>query len=632
MSDADYGDDVLVVAGERVFTVAAVVQLLEGLRAVTTAEGGGELLLRFFDDELETITLPKPDERLGLIGMSHVPAAAMVISIQHRVGPDGGQFLATAVRRDGAAMVFVGRATEPISIVTNGFEAQPLMHLLMTKVACGRPAAPDDGPSPYEWLSRLSLSHVAAEIDTVSPPDDDEGAAAADDLLRAYLTVLIGHLEQSSTEGPKVSGPSPAWPDLLGYATWLGALDWTDVDAEAFGVARGYGPEQGAWWTAKGLAGLELITHPSIEETLVALVSRRPFIASRLQSALMTLHHRVVKSTPSQDDQLRSRWRFDTPEALLRLVWRINADPDFAEGLALVGYRRDGGLLKIVKRIDGSEDASGTLTLDLLQVPDVGRSDGVVMLWKSGDTWGAHALNQEGEQGVADSASREYAFLDPVDDFERLITLRRLLTGMPQTMSDVSPYDWVCRRVLYGVARSLETGRPDVDPDKRARAEPSAVPPTGAVDAERTLVELVDAMLFLSFHRHFDVLVRAIGTPSHLRSIATETVSQDRSWTIFAEVVALVDQLQWADFDGEQLAEGWAEPIDEARWWGTSVLVHRQVIRIPDATESLMRCAFVLERIPGGSAAYERLMGRITHVFGDDIPVAWDLLPELSLS
>lgn len=53
----------------------------------------------------------------------------------------------------------------------------------------------------------------------------------------------------------------------------------------------------------------------------------------------------------------------------------------------------------------------------------------------------------------------------------------------------------------------------------------------------------------------------------------------------------------------------------------------REVLLIPQETESMIRCATVIARLSDISAAIKHLRQRLELLFGQDVPVLWSLLP-----
>ncbi|ULP49212.1 hypothetical protein [Mycolicibacter virginiensis] len=265
-----------------------------------------------------------------------------------------------------------------------------------------------------------------------------------------------------------------------------------------------------------------------------------------------------------------------------------------------------------------------------MTVDSVGAADGILMITNSHGVWRAAALNRENEHGtaVSESTGQGIDFASPIGDDQLAAMLHRILTGRAQADPDQSPHTWVYRRVLYGVARTLETGKLDGDDEPEAEDDPEGSD-SKADRGGLSLADLIDGILAELFIRHVGAVADALIGGRHLAVVPSETLAGDQRWELFAEGMQHFRRLSWSDFRVEALAESWRVELESAQWWGSDGLALLQLRCIPDATESLIRCGFVLQRAPNGAAAIEHLIARTKQVFGDDIAVLWSLVPDL---
>ncbi|OBB22075.1 hypothetical protein [Mycolicibacterium fortuitum] len=621
-------DEVFATVGRRVFTVGSFVGLLERYRAAMVSEGSGELLVRFFEDKPDTVPIPYPQPGMALRGLSHVPDAELVLNVQYIA--ETGALTAIAVSPDGTGTVFLGNSDEPIVRVPEGFRRLPLMHLVMTKIACGAALPAGDDAVVWEWLLCSAVTTVADELSNVSFDNASEAVVCADDRLRAGIRDRIAALKPMDGVPSQLHPVSYDWPALNEWASFLGAVDWTDVDDETFAVARGSSADDGKWWTAQGLANLELMSLPHVQDSLDRLESRHPGVGGHLRRAADAYAERVHSVSVSNNDRLRVRWRADDPTVLTRFVRKVVADTEFPLGLALVGYRRRKGRLQQLCRFDSLEDEGGQHSLDPTSIESIGPADGVVLIARSDAGWTASVLNREHESGEATSDRPGVEFLAALPEGELLAMLRRVLFGRARVHPVGAPHEWLCRRVLYGVALTLETGKvdgqhgseaPSSDEQRLANLEKVA-------KHESPMCLLIDAALTAVIIEHVDPFVRALSSGPSLKAVRDEKLSDDAHWQTIAEVMEVVRDLDWSHVNVDPLAEAWGQPVAEARWWGAEGIAYRQARRIPEPTESLLRCAFVIGRGAGPSIAMQHLIDRTKQVFGGDVAVLWDLLPE----
>ncbi len=613
--------------GGRVFTVGSFVGLLESYRAVMVAEGSGEMLIRFFEDKPDTVPIPYPQPGMALRGLSHVPDAELVLNVQYIA--ENGTFTAIAVLPDGTGTVFLGDSGGPIVRVPDGFQRLPLMHLVMTKIACGVAHPVGDGVSVSEWLLCSAVATVADELIGVSFDGASEAVVYADNRLRDGIRDRIAALHRSDG-APRLRTVSQDWRALNDAAPFLAGLDWADVDDETFAVARGSSADEGKWWTAQGLANLELISLPHVLDTLDKLELKHPGVGGHLRRAADAFAERLYSAGVSTNDRLRARWRADDPAALTRLVRKVVADPEFPLGLALVGYRRSDGRLQQLSRYDSVEDEDGQHSLDQTGIEGIGPADGVVLIAKSDAGWTASVLNREHEAGEATSDRPGVEFLAVLPDGELLAMLRRVLFGRARVQPVCAPHEWLCRRILYGVALTLETGK--VDGEERSET-PSSDEQRSAnleklAEHESPMCLLIDAAVTAVLIDHVDPFVRALSSGPSLKAVRDEKLGDDAHWETIAKVMGAVRTLDWPHFRVEPLAEAWRHPMAQAQWWGAEGIAYLQMRRIPELTESLLRCALVIGRGAGPSIALQHLIDRTKQVFGDDVEVLWDLLPE----
>lgn len=610
------------------FTVGSFVGLLERYRAAMSAEGSGELLVRFFDDKPDTVPIPYPQPGIALRGLSHVPDAGLVLNVQHVA--EHGAFTAIAVLPDGTGTVFVGDSDGPIARVADGFQRLPLMHLVMTKIACGATLPVGDVLPVSEWLLCSAVVTAAEELIDTGFDGASEAVVYADGLLRESISDRIVALKRADGAPSRLRTVRHDWPALNESAPFLGGLQWADVDDETFAIARGSGVDEGKWWTAQGLANLELLSLPHVQDSLDRLESKHPGVGGHLRRVADAFAERIFAAGISPNDRLRARWRADDPVALTRLVRKIVADPDFPLALVLVGYRRIGGRLQELSRIESVMDESDLLTLDPTGIESMGHADGVVLILKTDAGWTASALNREHEDGEATSDRPGVEFLTAIPEGEMLAMLRRALFGRARVQPVCAPHEWLCRRILYGLAITLETGKvdgqeglatPSSDEEKSANQQKLA-------EHESPMCLLIDAALTVALIDHIDPFIRALRSGPSLKTVRDETLSDDERWETIAEVMTLVRTLDWPHFRVEPLADAWKRPLAEAQWWGAEGIAYLQARRIPELTESLLRCAFVIGRGAAPSVALQHLVDRTKQVFGDDVAVLWDLLPE----
>ncbi|MDH6194434.1 hypothetical protein M2272_001063 [Mycobacterium frederiksbergense] len=622
------GDEILATVGHRVITVASLVGLLQRQRAVIAAEGAGELLIRFFDDKPETIPIPYPHPGIALRGMSHVPDAGLVLSIQCDVDRD--TFTAIAALPDGTGTVFMGDIDGPVMRVANGFQRLPLMHLVMTKISCGTAIPVGETMSVSDWLLCSAVTTVAEELVDVRFDDTVDGPLLADSLLRERISDRIVAIECVDGAPMRLRSVRQDWPALYESAPLLAGLDWADVDDERFAAARGASVDQGKWWTAQGLASLELISLPHVEDNLARLELQHPGVAAHLRRAADAFAERINDAMVPARDRLRARWRADDPMALTRFVRKVVAETDFPFGQALVGYRRRGGQLQQVIRIDSVMDEHGLHALDPTGIDSVSPADGVVMIAKTNAGWTASALNREQEHGIAASNAVGIEFLAPISEGQSLAMMRRVLAGRAPVQPVCAPHEWLCRRILYGVALTLETGK--VDGEKQSETpsnEERRLATLGQLaDHESPMSLLIDAVLTVVFIEHVDTFVSAMRSGPSLTAVRDDTLSDDERWETFSTLMKLVRELDWSHLRVEALAEAWRQPLTQAQWWGAEGIAYLQARRMPEPTESLLRCAFVIGRGQGAAVAFEHLIARTRQVFGDDMAVLWDLLPD----
>ncbi|MCW1824197.1 MULTISPECIES: hypothetical protein [Mycolicibacterium] len=625
------GDEVLATVGGRAFTVGSFVGLLERYRAAMVAGGSGEMLVRFFDDQSDTVPIPYPQPGMALRGLSHVPDAELVLNVQYIA--ETGTLTAIAVSPDGTGTVFLGNSEGPIVRVSDGFQRLPLMHLVMTKIACGAALPAGNDTVVWEWLLCSTVTTVADELSNISFDNASEAVVCADDRLRAGIRDRIAALEHMDGVPSQLHSVSYDWPALNEWASFLGAVDWADVDDETFAVARGSNVDDGQWWTAQGLANLELMSLPHVQDSLDRLESRHPGVGGHLRRAADAYAERVHSVSVSINDRLRARWRADDPASLTRFVRKVVADTEFPLGLALVGYRRGEGRLQQVCRFDSLEDEAGQHSLDPTSIESVGPADGVVLIAKSDGGWTASVLNRANEAGQAASDRPGVEFLAALPEGELLAMLRRVLFGRARVQPVCAPHEWLCRRILYGVALTLETGK--VDGQHGPEAPSGEGPESPGLDMvaghESPMCLLIDAALTAMLIEHVDPFVRALSSGPSLKAVRDEKLSDDEHWETIAEVMKVVRDLDWPHFNVDPLAEAWGQPLAEAQWWGAEGIAYRQARRIPEPTESLLRCSFVIGRGAGPSVAMQHLIDRTKQVFGDDVAVLWDLLPEFNI-
>ncbi|PQM52370.1 hypothetical protein C5U48_10215 [Mycolicibacter virginiensis] len=325
----DSGSDVVAHIGGRAITIDALIDLLLRHRQLTTAAGGGEYLLRFFEDRAETVPMPHPYPGLPLCGMSDVPAAGMVVSIRHDTDRADGTFVAHAVTPGGINVVFVGKSTGPLKVVPAGLQHFPLMHLLMSRIVWGNPLPAACSPPISEWLLRVALNDVAAALDQHQIPDGREEALHVEQMLRVSLSRLITAVRDAADTTTRPAPISAEWPQLSASFAIVDGLDWGDLDAGMLAEARGYHSDLGIWLAARGIASLELLAAPDVEEALDRIEFERPIVASLLRRAVEAFAQRFSEVADLSSSHAYRHWRADDPNLLLRLVRKTVADPAF---------------------------------------------------------------------------------------------------------------------------------------------------------------------------------------------------------------------------------------------------------------------------------------------------------------
>lgn len=615
------GDLVITEIGDHRITVASLMKLLEAQRELTLAQGGGELLIRFFDDKPETIVIPYPNPGLALAGMSHVIGAGMVLRIEHHPDVGDGRFTAIAAFPDGSGVVVMGANEGPLTWMSESFIRIPLMHLVMTKIAHGRAIPAGYVPTITDWLLRTSLAEVAHELSA------DSGAVTlerADAALRECLSTRILVLRNASSSTIRPRAVESDWQSLFDAADFVGTLTWDALDDEQFALAQGVDGDRGKWWSALGIVTLALFNTPQGEDSLTRLDAQAPAVAFSVRESLDAYAARIEASKAPDT----GCWSVDHPEQLVRLVRKTLSDRQFAFGISILGYRRYGIKLRQTVRLDSVADDTGEHSLPLMDLDSAGDSDGVMLVVNLRDRWQASVLNRANEHATFTSESGLDAV--PLPEGELLARLRRLLTGQAQADPACTPYDWLCRRILYGLALTLESGK--VDGEIPAEHETEPLPDADTLklaDPNSARADAIDLILCALISRHLRPFYEALRSRPVLTALPDEVPSLEDHLQLIADTFVTLRSLQWSQFDPEPLANAWNVGLEDARWWRSDGLAYVQTFRMPDITESLMRCAFVIGRTSDPSALMEHLLDRTKQLFGDDVPVLWSMVPDV---
>lgn len=615
------GDLVITEIGDHRITVASLMTLLEAQRELTLAQGGGELLIRFFDDKPETIVIPYPNSGLALVGMSHVIAAGMVLHIEHHTEVGDGRFTAIAAFPDGSGVVMMGANEGPLTWMGESFTRIPLMHLVMTNIAHGRAIPAGYVPTITDWLLRTALAETAHELSSGGAVITPE---RADAVLRDCLSTRILILRHASSSTFKPRAVESDWPSLFDATAFVGPLTWAALDDVKFAVAQGIDESTGKWWSALGIVCLEFFNTPQGEDSLARLDARAPAVAVSVRQALDT-YAALIELSSVPDAGL---WRVDHPEQIVRLARKTLSDRNFDVGMSLLGYRRDGIKLRQTVRVDSMVDATGEHSLPFLDLDSAGDSDGVMFVVELRDRWQVSVLNRAGECGTFISESGIDTI--PLLEGELLARLRHLLTGQAQAEPVCTPHDWLCRRILYGLALTLESGNLDGEtPTERETESPPDADAPELSDPDSARSDGIDLIFCALVARHLRPFYDALRSRTVLTALPDVPPSLEEHLQLIADTFVTLRSLQWSQFDPEPLAKAWNVGLEDALWWRSDGIAYVQTFRMPDITESLMRCAFVIGRTPEPSALMEHLIGRTKQLFGDDVPVLWGSLPDM---
>ncbi|TXI53379.1 hypothetical protein [Mycolicibacterium mageritense] len=580
--------------------------------------------------KMEAFTLPPAGARNPLIGLSHI-AMATVIYVRYQPADMGINFRAFAFWPNETHAALFGDDGGAIESVPSGAENFPMMYLLLSRIAWGKPSLPI-GYSPDNWILRAAMKEVVDDATSSDLPDGKEAVWRADDILRRGIAKRIAVLRRADdpVNAFAVEGQDD-WTVLHRFAPFLGGIRWSDLDTASLATELGYTDDAARWWTAEGIGCLEQVDLPTVQQSLTSLKANYPVVEGNVWGMSYALERAITSDYVAPIDRLRARWHADDPLKLVHLTRKVVATNDNSQAPLLVGYTRtDTGQLQPVSRVT-LEFASNSIGLDFTGVHNVGPADGVLLIGRSADEWTAQAVNREGEHGSAASSLDDDAhqFVAPVGDPEILAALRRVATGHARFDADCTPFELARRQIMYGLARTLES----LPLDSRMIRSLAAADPESESDANEesqpNMIEsLIDIKLVSLLNAHLQPLLAASypdDQPVEMES-SNDDLNATRLWERLTVALVGLRELRWTDMRIEPLATAWTIPMKEAKWWQAEGLGPRQALLIPEECESMMRCATVLTRAPEGSTLSSYLRGRLESLFGHDIPALWSLV------
>lgn len=559
---------------------------------------------------------------------------ATVIYVQHRPADPGINFQAFVFWPNQEHCALFGDDSGAVESVSGGAANFPMTYLLLSRIAWGTPLLPT-GHSPDNWIMRASTKDFVDEVTGSGRADGGGTYWHADENLRLGIAKRIATLRRAANPLAAVAVEGQdEWYKLHEFGSFLGRVDWSNLDTATLAIELGHDEDAATWWTSQGIGCLEQVGLPTVEQCLSVLKVKYPIVESNLWSMLGAFERAVTSHYVSPIRRMRARWQSDDPLALVHLAREVIASNAITEGPLLVGYTRtDSGRLQQVSQ-STLNTATNSIGLDFAAVPSVGPTDGVLLIGVNANGWTAHAVNRDGEHGMAKSSIDDdaYQFVTPIVDPEILAALRRTVTGHASFDTDFTPFQWTRRRIMFGVAQALEKLPADHDAIGQiigALASVLPVPDAGADDqpGSTSIERFIDLTVLLKIPTHVQLLLTASSSANGPQDAKPGDVDYEALWHRLSEGLAEVRRLQWEDMRVEPLAEAWAIPIREAEWWRAEGLGTRQSLLIPDETESMIRCATVIARVTDGSAATDHLRMRMESLFGDDIPVLWNLVP-----
>lgn len=598
-----------------------LVWLLDFLQRVRlqSKDHGAHLLFRFHWGHRETDVVPVSEARRcePLLGLSHV-VSRFVIYVEHLSDAPHQCFRAIALRQNGTSEAFSAGPSGPIAPdADNSSWQDSKLGLYLQRIAWGKPTLLNQY-SPRNWVLATSLRRVVELVERGELTEESGSVLKANAVLQRGIAESIAVLRRAENPSRafRVEGADD-WYTITCFGPFLGSVAWDDLDAETLGSELGFSPDTARWLTARGIGSLTQVELPGVEDLLGELEKVAPRIASNMWSWIEVVKNSFIPHYLSPVERWRRRWKADDPLALLQIVRDSQSARGGAEGTIVIGYRRSetGRLSVLAQRevglvtdTDGRRlgaPTTGMLGPELIAVPDLVGADGVLLIDSDSDGWNAVAVNRDGEQGQACSHWAEDAsqFVEEVIAPEAPAALSRILTGRARFDTMCTPFELARRGILYGLARALE--RPNIG----ANAE-----------IARPLIDLV---LLGQLNKHVVPILPSkgesvIGSP--LEGIAWEAIG-------FA-LRGVRDHISWEDVRLEALAEAWAIPSDEARWWRQDGLAGREGQFIPDETESLIRCAQAVGEYAEAAEIFDHLRTRAQQIFGEDLPVLWSLVPE----
>lgn len=611
-----------------------MVQFLERVRA-DNAEQGIHVLYRILPGSTpkwDTVTLPVQGARDPLIGLSYVPTATVVYA-RYRPAKSGVNFLAFVFWPDGSHCALIGDNSGPIQSVVDGASNFRMTYLALSRIAWDTPMLPG-GHSPDNWIVRAALKDFVTEVTCSGLVDSGATYWQADENLRLGIAKRIATLRRAANPHiAVVTEGQDEWYKLHDFAPFLGRLDWSDLDSVTLATDLGYTDDAARWWTSQGIGCLELVDLPTTQQSLSALKVKYPIAEGNVWSMLGAFERAVSNHDVSPAERMRARWQADDPQALLHLTREVVANNANRRGQMLIGYARtDSGQLQQLSQV-AVNYAANSIGLDLAAVPDIDQADGVLLIGVNECGWTAQAANRDGEHGAAvSSADDNLQFVAPIADADSVAALRRTFTGHASFDVDYTPFDWLRRRIMFGVTRALEklpVQRDAIRPITAALATllPSLDVDTDTQDGSASIERMLDLTLLLQTIAHAKPIVAASLPADWLDDAESGNHDPAALWQLIAEGLAGVRQLRWDDLGVEPLAEAWAIPTAEATWWGANGLGQRQLLMLPDETESMIRAANVIVRVSDSSAPTKHLRQRLELLFGQDVPVLWSLLP-----
>lgn len=582
-----------------------LLDLLQRIR-LSTRDQGVHALYRVFRTgrEADVVPLPDPGSPDLLVGFSHV-AAPFVIYVHHVPDQSEHCFRAVVYGGDGTGDTFTAGASGPLVPDPPGPWQTTRLDLLLQRVAWGKPILLHQF-SPEKWALSASLRAVADAVERGELTDGGDGALEATELLRRGIAERIAVLRRAENPSRpiRVEGADD-WHRVMRFAPFVGAVEWDDLDAETLGAELGYPADTARWWTTRGMAYIAQVDVPGVQELLDTLRAAVPRIGGNMWSWAAAFENSVTPHYVSPAQRWRNRWQKDGPLALLRLVRETQSARPGAEGTLVIGYRRtDAGELIPLTQLDIGP-VYQVVGPELMSIPQMDAADGVLLIEPNACGWAAVAMNRDGEhgRGSSDLSDDAHQFLEGITEAEILSALRRILTGNARFDVMCSPVELARRAVLYGLARAFE--RANIGADLK------------------TATTVIDLGLLGLLNRHIVPLLPLEGGPT----IGERPDSATWEW-LASSIRTVHEHISWQDVRLDALAEAWSVPLDVARWWGQEGLAGREAQCVPDETESMIRCAAALSDYADAAEIFAHVRARAQQLFGEDLPVLWNLVPQ----